>query len=48
MVILVDIMHYLIGILDKNQLYLNFSEIEDSRFNISVEDKTLSYSFYSK
>src|SRR5690606_32646215 len=27
--------HYLIEVLDKNQLYVNFSEIEDTSFNIS-------------
>ena len=40
--------HYLIEILDKNQLYVNFSEIEDKAFNISEEDKALNYSFYNK
>jgi len=40
--------HYLIEILDKNQLYVNFSEIEDVSFNISDEDKALNYSFYNK
>ena len=40
--------HYLIEILDKNQLYVNFSEIEDNSFNISEEDKALNYSFYKK
>jgi len=40
--------HYLIEILDKNQLYVNFSEIEDVSFNISEEDKALNYSFYKK
>ncbi len=40
--------HYLIEILDKNQLYVNFSEIEDTNFNISEEDKALNYSFYTK
>lgn len=40
--------HYLIEILDKNQLYVNFSEIEDDSFNISDEDKALNYSFYKK
>lgn len=39
---------YLIEILDKNQLYVNFSEIEDESFNISEEDKALNYSFYKK
>ena len=40
--------HYLIEILDKNQLYVNYSEIEDTSFNISDNDKTLNYSFYNK
>ena len=40
--------HYLIEILDKNQLYVNFTEIEDESFNISEEDKALNYSFYKK
>jgi adenine-specific DNA-methyltransferase len=37
---------YLIDILDKNQLYVNFSEIEDETFAVSKEDKALNYSFY--
>ena len=36
----------LIEILDKNQLYVNFSEIEDETFGVSEEDKALNYSFY--
>ncbi|MDB0602684.1 site-specific DNA-methyltransferase [Tenacibaculum maritimum] len=39
---------YLIEILDKNQLYVNFSEIEDENFAVSEEDKALNYSFYKK
>lgn len=51
---------YLIEILDKNQLYVNFSEIEDAKFKknknekkfkpltISDQDKALNYSFYNK
>ena len=39
---------YLIEILDKNQLYVNFSEIEDETFGISKEDKKLNYSFYKR
>jgi len=38
---------YLIEILDKNQLYVNFSEIEDTSFNVSKEDRALNYSFYN-
>ena len=37
---------YLIEILDKNQLYVNFSEIEDENFSVNIEDKALNYSFY--
>jgi adenine-specific DNA-methyltransferase len=39
---------YLVEILDKNQLYVNFSEIEDDTFAVSKEDKALNYSFYKK
>lgn len=39
---------YLVEILDKNQLYVNFSEIEDETFAVSKEDKALNYSFYKK
>lgn len=39
---------YLIEVLDKNQLYVNYSEIEDVSFNVSKEDKKLNYSFYKK
>ncbi len=38
---------YLIEVLDKNQLYVNFSEIEDTSFNVSEKDRTLNYSFYN-
>lgn len=40
--------HYLIEVLDKNQLYVNYSEIEDENFKVSKEDKELNHSFYSK
>lgn len=36
----------LISILNKNQLYVNLSDIDDSRFNISKEDKRLNKKFY--
>jgi adenine-specific DNA-methyltransferase len=32
--------------LNKNQLYVNFSEIDDKQFNISKEDKELNSKFY--
>jgi adenine-specific DNA-methyltransferase len=34
-------------LLNKNQLYVNFSEIDDKDFNVSDEDKELNRSFYS-
>ena len=36
----------LIELLDKNQLYVNFSEIEDKTFAISESDKAFTTSFY--
>lgn len=38
---------YLIEILDKNQLYVNLSEIDDETFAISDEVKALNTSFYN-
>jgi adenine-specific DNA-methyltransferase len=38
---------YLIELLDKNQLYVNLSEIDDETFAISDEIKALNKSFYS-
>lgn len=38
---------FLIELLDKNQLYVNCSEIDDKDFNISKEDKKLNRQFYS-
>ena len=35
-------------LLDKNQLYVNLSEIEDEDFGVSEEDKTLNQSFYGE
>jgi adenine-specific DNA-methyltransferase len=32
--------------LDKNQLYVNLSEIEDADFGVSEEDKVLNKAFY--
>ena len=34
--------------LDKNQLYVNLSEIEDDDFAVSEEDKVLSKQFYEE
>lgn len=36
----------LISMLNKNQLYVNLSEIEDAHFGISIEDKLLTKKFY--
>ncbi|MFC1719560.1 DNA methyltransferase [Pseudomonadota bacterium] len=37
---------FLVAVLDKNQLYVNYSEIEDEDFQISDDDKTLNKQFY--
>ena len=38
----------LVELLDKNQLYVNLSEIEDEDFGVSEEDKTLNRQFYGE
>lgn len=38
---------FLIEVLDKNHLYVNYSEIEDKDYKISEEDKKLNKIFYS-
>lgn len=38
--------HLLAGLLDKNQLYVNLSEIDDAQFKVSKEDKALNKAFY--
>ena len=38
----------LVGMLNKNQLYVNLSEIEDSQFKVSKEDKELNKKFYKE
>lgn len=38
----------LIELLDKNQLYVNLSEIDDERFAVSEEDKQLNKEFYQE
>ena len=40
--------HLLAELLDKNQLYVNLSEIEDADFDVSEDDKTLNKAFYEK
>jgi adenine-specific DNA-methyltransferase len=36
----------LVGMLNKNQLYVNLSEIEDSQFKVSKEEKEMNKEFY--
>jgi adenine-specific DNA-methyltransferase len=43
-----DMKQYLVEVLDKNQLYVNYSEVADATFNVSEEDKKLNKQFYSK
>ncbi|HRI48296.1 MAG TPA: site-specific DNA-methyltransferase, partial [Ignavibacteriaceae bacterium] len=38
---------FLIAVLDKNHLYVNYSEIDDKAYNISSDDKKLNKKFYS-
>ena len=38
--------HLLAELLDKNQLYVHFSEIGDTNFEVSEEDKALNREFY--
>lgn len=40
--------HVLLEILNKNQLYVNLSEIEDGEFKVSEGDKKLNNQFYGK
>ena len=40
--------HLLAELLDKNQLYVNLSEMEDADFGVSEEDKVLNKAFYGK
>ena len=38
----------LVELLDKNQLYVNLSEIDDADFDVSEEDKALNKQFYEQ
>ena len=40
--------HLLAELLDKNQLYVNLSEMEDADFGVSEEDKVLNRAFYGE
>jgi adenine-specific DNA-methyltransferase len=39
---------FLYEVLNKNQLYVNYSEIDDEEYNVSEEDKRLNKGFYGK
>jgi adenine-specific DNA-methyltransferase len=40
--------HFLVEILDKNQLYVNYSEIDDMEYGVSETDKKLNRMFYGE
>ncbi len=40
--------HLLAELLDKNQLYVNLSEIDDARFGVREEEKALNRKFYGE
>lgn len=44
---LVDQKRFLLEVLDKNQLYVNLSEIDDADYQVSDEDKRLNRQFYN-
>ena len=37
---------FLLECLDKNHLYVNYSEIDDEEYGVSEEDKKINHSFY--
>jgi adenine-specific DNA-methyltransferase len=39
---------FLLQVLDKNQLYVNLSEIDDTDYQVSEEDKRLNRMFYKQ
>ena len=43
-----DQKRFLLECLDKNHLYVNYSEIDDSTYKISAEDKKMNNQFYGK
>ena len=45
---LADQKRFLLEVLDKNQLYVNLSEIDDADYQVSEEDKRLNRQFYGK
>ena len=36
------------GIIDNNNLYVNYADMDDSDYGISAEDKKLNHAFYGK
>ena len=38
----------IVELLDKNQLYVNLTEIDDAQFKVSKEDKALNKAFYGE
>ena len=40
--------HTLVELLDKNQVYVHFSEIDDENFQVNEKDKALNRKFYSE
>ena len=43
-----DKKRFLMELLDKNQLYVNYCDMEDETFDISEKDKAFTYSFYEE
>jgi len=43
-----EMKQYLVEVLDKNQFYVNYSELEDESFGVSEADKKLNQEFYKK
>jgi len=43
-----DQKRFLLECLDKNHLYVNYSEIDDEEYGVSKEDKRLNQNFYEK
>lgn len=42
-----DQKRFLMEVLDKNMLYVNYSDIDDADYKVSAEDKKLNHQFYS-
>ena len=39
---------FLVGIIDKNTLYINYSDIDDIHYDLLEEDKKFTRSFYEE